>query len=320
MKAIVYQKYGLPDVLELKEVVKPIPKDDEVLIKIRAVSVNASDYEFLTGKPFYVRIWGILKPKYKILGSDVAGVIEAVGKNVKQFRPGEEVFGDVFGSWGGFAEYVCAHQDTVMLKPENMTFIQAATIPQAGVVALQGLRDKGKIESGQKVLINGAGGGAGTFAIQIAKLFGAEVTGVDNSEKLDMMRSIGADYVIDYTNEDYTQNGQRYDLILDLVAYRSIFDNKRVLSTNGIYVMVGGSVSSLFQTLIFGSLISKIENKSMGVLTHKQNRKDLDVMLTLFRTGKVMSVIDKCYPLNKTSDALRYLGEGHAKGKVVITL
>jgi NADPH:quinone reductase-like Zn-dependent oxidoreductase len=240
MKAIVYTKYGLPDVLQLKEVEKPIPKDDEVLIKVHAASLNSSDWEFLTGKPPYIRLWGLLKPKYKILGSDIAGRVEAVGKNVKQFEPGDEVFGDIMYRWGGFAEYVCASEDALMLKPESMTFEEVAAVPQAATLALQGLRYKGQIQPGQRVLINGAGGSAGTFAVQLAKYFGAEVTGVDSTRKLDMMRSIGADQVIDYTQEDFTQNGQRYDLILDFKAYRSIFDCKRALSPKGIYVMTAG--------------------------------------------------------------------------------
>ena len=320
MKAVVYTKYGSPDVLQLKEVEKPTPKDDEILIKVHAASVNASDWEFLTGKPLYTRIWGLLKPKYKILGSDIAGRVEAVGKNVKQFQPGDEVFGDILESWGGFAEYVCAPENALMLKPASMTFEQAAAIPQAAVVALQGLRDKGKIQRGQKVLINGAGGGAGTFALQIAKLFGAEVTGVDSTEKLDMMRSIGADHVIDYTQKDFTKNGQCYDLILDLVAYRSIFDYKRALSPKGIYVLVGGSMARIFQVLFLGPWISMTGSKKMGILAHKQNKNDINFVKELFEAGKVGPFIDRRFTLSEVPEALRYLGEGHAKGKVVITL
>ena len=230
MKAIVYTEYGPPDVLQLKEIEKPIPKDNEVLIKVHAVSVNASDWEFLTGTPAYVRMWGLFKPKYKVLGSDIAGRAEAVGNSVKKFRPGDEVFGDILGSFGGLAEYACAPEDSLMLKPASMTFEQASAMPQAGLVALQGLCDKGQIQSGQRVLVNGAGGGAGTFAVQLAKSLGAKVTGVDSARKLELMRSIGADYVIDYRQEDFTRNGQQYDLILDLVARRSVFDNKRALA------------------------------------------------------------------------------------------
>jgi NADPH:quinone reductase-like Zn-dependent oxidoreductase len=319
MKAVVYQKYGSPDVLELKEVEKPNPKDNEVLIKVHAVSVNASDGEFLRGSPLYTRIWGLLKPKYKILGSDIAGRVEAVGRNVTQFQQGDAVFGDILECWGGFAEYVCAPENALILKPASMTFEEAAAVPQAAGVALQGLRDKGQIQPGQKVLINGAGGGAGSFAVQIAKLFGAEVTGVDSTRKLDMMRSIGADQVIDYTQEDFTQNGQRYDLILDLVAYHSIFDYKRALSPKGVYVMVGGSMAHIFQTLYFGSWISMTGRKKMGILGAKPN-KDLAFIIELIESGKVIPVIDRQYPLSEVPEALRYLGEGHAKGKVVITV
>ncbi len=319
MKAIVYTKYGPPDVLKLEEVEKPTPKDDEVLIKVHAASVNASDWEFLRGTPLYTRIWGLLKPKHQILGSDIAGRVEAVGGNVTQFKPDDEVFGDILGCWGGFAEYVCAPENALMLKPASMTFEQAAAVPQAAVVALQGLRDKGQIQPGQKVLINGAGGGAGTFAVQMAKSFGAEVTGVDSTEKLDMMRSIGADQVIDYTQEDFTQNGQRYDLILDLVATHSIFDYKRALSPKGIYVMVGGSMARIFQVLLLGPWISLTGSKKMGILAAKPN-KDLDIIKELFEAGKVVPVIDRHYRLSEVAEALRYLGEGHAQGKVIIAL
>ncbi len=286
MKAIVYKKYGTPNVLELKEVEKPVPKDDEVLIKIHAVSLNASDWEFLRGKPLYARIRGIRKPKYQILGSDIAGRIEAVGKDVKQFQPGDKVFGDIFDYMGGFAEYVCAPEKTLTLKPANMTFEEAATLPQAACIALQGIRDKGNIQPGQKVLINGAGGGAGLFAVQLAKSFGAEVTGVDNTRKLETMRSMGADFIIDYTKEDFTNNGLRYDLILDLAAYHSIFDYRRALGPKGIYAMVGGSVALMFNLLFLGSLLSMIGRKKMGILAMKTN-KDMAHILVLFETGKL---------------------------------
>ncbi len=240
MKAIVYEKYGPPEVLQLKEVEKPTPKDDEVLIKVHVASANAAGWHLLRADPFFVRLMGggLLKPKNKILGADIAGRVEAVGRNVKQFQPGDEVFGDISGcGFGGFAEYVCARENALVLKPASMTFEEAAAIPQAAVLALQGLRDKRQIQPGQKVLINGAGGGVGTFAVQLAKYFGAEVTGVDSTKKLDMLRSIGADHVIDYTQKDYTKSGQCYDLILDVAAHRSIFDYKRALSPEGIYVM-----------------------------------------------------------------------------------
>jgi NADPH:quinone reductase-like Zn-dependent oxidoreductase len=321
MKAIVYEKYGPPDVLQLKEVEKSTPKDNEVLVRVHAASVNDWDWGLLGGKPFMNRLFfGLLKPKNKVLGGDIAGRVEAVGRNVKQFQPGDEVFGDLSGcGFGGFAEYVCAHENALVLKPASMTFEEAAAVPQAAVLALQGLHDKGQIQPGQKVLINGAGGGAGTFAVQIAKSFGAEVTGVDSTRKLDIMRSIGADYVIDYTQEDFTKNGQRYDWILDFAAYHSIFDYNRALSPKGIYVMVGGSTARMFQVLFLGPLISMITRKKIGILMHKPN-KDLAFFNELFETGKVKPVIDKRYPLSEVAEALQYFGKGYARGKVVITV
>ncbi len=319
MKAVVYEKYGPPDVLELKDIKKPTPKENEVLIKVHAVSLNASDYELLTGSPLYTRMWGIRKPKRKILGSDIAGRVDAVGGKVTQFQPGDEVFGDILGRWGGFAEYVCAEENMLVHKPAGLTFEDAAAIPQAACVALQGIRDKGQVQPGQKVLINGAGGGSGSFALQMAKLFDAEVTGVDHSEKLDLMRSLGADHVIDYTEQDFTQNGQCYDLILDLVACHSIPDYKRALSSRGVYLMVGGSMAHIFQTLIVGSLISITGGKKMSILGVKAN-KDLAYILELIESGKVTPIIDRKYSLIAVPDALRYLGEGRAKGKVVINI
>jgi len=321
MKAIVHQKYGSPDVLQLKEVAKPTPKDDEVLVRVHAASVNAADWHMLRGEPFLVRLmgFGLLRPRNEIPGCDMAGRVEAVGRNVKQFQPGDEVFGDLakFGL-GAFAEYVCARENALALKPANMTFEEAAAVPLAGVTALQGLRDKGQIQPGQKVLINGAGGGVGTIAVQIAKSFGAEVAGVCSTRKLDMVRSIGADQVIDYTQEDFTQNGQRYDLILDAAAYRSIFDYKRALSPKGIYVLVGGSMTALFQAVLLGPWISMTGSNKMGVLMAKANKKDLLFLKELLETGKVRPVIGRRYTLSEVPEALRYLEEGHAQGKVVI--
>ena len=320
MKAIVWTKYGSPDVLHLGEAEKPTPKDNEVLIKVHAASINDWDWGLLRGKPFVNRLlFGLLKPK-KILGCDIAGLVEAVGRNVKQLQPGDEVFGDLSGcGFGGFAEYVCARENALVLKPASMTFEEAAAVPQAAVLALQGLRGKGQIQPGQKVLINGAGGGAGTFAVQIAKSFGAEVTGVDSTRKLDIMRSIGADHVIDYTQEDFTKTAQRYDWILDFAGYHSIVDYNRALSSKGIYVMVGGSAATLLQTLFLGPLISMATSKKIGILAHKPN-KDLAFMKELFEAGKVKPVIDKRYPLSEVPEALRYFGKGHNRGKVVITV
>jgi len=323
MKAIVYRQYGSPEVLKLEEVQKPIPKDDEALIKVHAASVNSFDWGLLKGKPFLNRliVSGLFKPRYKILGCDIAGRVEGIGRNVKQLQPGDEVFGDLSAcGFGAFAEYACAPENALVLKSASMTFEEAAAIPQAGLLALQGLRDKGQIQPGQKVLINGAGGGAGTFAVQIAKSFGAEVTGVDSTGKLDMLRSIGADHVIDYTKEDFTKKGQVYDLILDVVTHRSIFDYKRLLSPKGIYVMLGGgSWSRVYQAILLGPLISMTGSKKMRALMLKPN-KDLALLNELFEAGKVAPVIDGCYPLSEVAEALRYFGEGRVRGKVVITV
>ncbi|HSK85839.1 MAG TPA: NAD(P)-dependent alcohol dehydrogenase [Rubrobacter sp.] len=320
MKAFVYTKYGPPEVLKLKVVAKPTPKDDEVLIKVRAVSVNRSDWEGLSGKPLYARLGGLLKPRQHILGSDIAGRVERAGRHIRRFRPGDEVFGDILPRLGGFAEYVCARESALAPKPASMTFEEAAAIPQAAVIALQGTRDKGKIQPGQKVLITGAGGGAGTFAVQLAKLYGAEVTGVDNTGKLDFMRSLGADHVIDYTREDFTKNGEQYDLILDIVANRSVFAYKRALRPNGSYFLTGGSVTTIFQILLLGPWIRGTTGKKMRILAVQPNLKDLVHVTDLHEAGKVVPVIDRRYPLSEIREALRYLGEGRTKGKVVITV
>jgi len=322
MKAIVYTKYGSPDVLQLKEVEKPIPKDDEVLVKVHAASINSWDWDMLTGRPLEYRLMsGLLEPKKtKILGCDIAGRVEAVGKNAKQFHRDDDVFGDLCGgSWRGFAEYVCARENELTLKPAGMTFEEAAATPQAGLLALQGLCDKKEIMPGHKILINGAGGGVGTFAIQIAKSFSAEVTGVDSTDKLGIMSSLGADHVIDYTQEDFTKNGKYYDLILDVKTNRSMFDYKRSLSSDGLYVTVGGKSARILQIVFFGPLISMIGNKKLVLIMHKPN-KNLNIINELFESGKVKPVIDRCFPLSETAEAFRYFGEGHFKGKVVITL
>ena len=325
MKAIVYTKYGPPDVLDLEEIEKPTPKDDEVLVKVHAASANARDWRLLRADPFLVRLMGggLLKPKHNTLGSDIAGRVEAVGGNVKQFQPGDEVFGDLSGGGfggGGFAEYVCARENALVSKPADMTFEEAAAAPMAAVTALQGLRDKGRIQPGQKVLINGASGGVGTFAVQIAKSFGAEVTGVCSTRKSDMVRALGADHVIDYTQEDFTRNGQRYDLILAINGYRPISDYKRALNAKGIYVMVGGSTAQIFQALLLGPWMSMTGSKKMGALSAKPDQEDLVFVKELVEAGKVMPVIDRRYPLSEVGEALRYLEEGHAGGKVVITV
>ena len=322
MKAIVNEEYGSPDVFEFKEVKKPTPTENEVLVKIHAVSANAADWHIMRADPFLVRLsLGFLKPKHKILGSDIAGRVEAVGRNVKQFQPGDEVFGDKFQrGWGGFAEYVCARENELVLKPASMTFEEAAAVPMAAVTALQGLRDKGQIQAGQKVLINGASGGVGTFAVQIAKSFGAEVTGVCSTRNLDRVRSIGADHVIDYTEEDFTKSGQLYDLILAVSGYHSIFEYKRALSTKGVYVTIGGSLAQMFQAILLGPLIAMTGSKKMGFLQYKPNEKDLVFIKELLEAGKVVPVIDRRYPLSEVAEAIRYLEERHAQGKVVITV
>jgi NADPH:quinone reductase-like Zn-dependent oxidoreductase len=320
MKAIVYTKYGPPEALQLKEVAKPTPKDDEVLIKVQAVSVNRSDWEGLRGKPLYARLGGLLSPRQQRLGSDIAGRVEMAGRNVSRFQPGDEVFGDILPRLGGFAEYVCARESALALKPASMTFEQVAAIPQAAVIALQGIRDKGHVQRGQKVLINGAGGGAGTFAVQLAKIYGAEVTGVDNTGKLDFMRSLGADHVIDHTREDFTKNGEQYDLILDIVAHRSVFAYKRALGSNGSYFLAGGSVATMLQILLVGSWIRRTTGKKIRILAVRPNIEDVDFMKDLIEAGKVTPVIDKTYPLSEVPEALGYVGEGQAQGKVVITV
>ena len=318
MKAIVYYEYGSPDVLRLEELQRPTPADDEILVKVHAVSLNRSDWEGLTGKPLYARVGGFRKPGNPILGSDVAGQVEIVGKENNHFQPGDEVFGETEDYHGGFAEYVRTRGTTWTRKPSRLTFEQAAAIPQAGVIALQGIRDK--VEPGQAVLINGAGGGTGSFAIQLAKSYGAEITGVDNTEKLDFMRSLGANHVIDYTREDFTKNRKQHDLILDLIAYRSAFAYARALRPNGSYYAVGGSVATFLQLLLFGPWIRRTSGKNVRLLMVQRNRKDLEYITELCVTGKVKLVIDKRYPLKEAPEALRYLGEGHAKGKVVITM
>jgi NADPH:quinone reductase-like Zn-dependent oxidoreductase len=320
MKAIVYEKYGSPDVLDLRDVERPAPKDDEVLIKVYAVSANSADLHMLRADPFLVRLSsGLLEPKNKVLGADIAGRVEAVGRDVKQFKPGDEVFGDISAcGWGGFAEYACAREDALVLKPDNNTFEQAAAVPMAAVTALQGLRDKGQVQQGQKVLINGASGGVGAFAVQIAKAFGAEVTAVCSTRNMDMARSIGADHVIDYTQEDFTQNGHRYDLILAANGYHPISDYRRVLAPSGTYVMSGGPAAQMFEAMLQGPWISMTGSKKMGNLLAKPNKKDLVFMKELLEAGKVKPVIDRYYPLSEVADALRYLEEGHAQGKVVI--
>ena len=317
-----YTEYGPPDVLQFMEVPTPTPKDDEVLIRIRAASVNPLDWHFMRGEPFFIRLMfgGLLKPKVSRLGVDVAGQVEAVGRNVTQFKPGDEVFG---ACRGAFAEYVCATEDKLALKPANISFEDAAAVPVAAITALQGLRDKGRIQRGHKVLVDGASGGVGTFAVQIAKSFGAEVTAVCSTRNVDTARSIGADHVIDYTREDFTQSGQRYDLIMGANAYHSTFEYRRALSQDGIFVGAGGgsqSLPSMLLGMLLQSLLSLVGRKKMCGFMANVNKKDLVVLKDLLAAGKIVPVIDRHYPFSDVAEALRYIEEGHAKGKVVITM
>jgi len=318
MKAIVAPKYGSPDVLELREVEKPNPKANEVLVKIHAAAVNAGDWHLLRADPFLIRLmYGLLAPKHPILGSDMAGTVEAVGSAVTQFQVGDEVFGSGLGA---FAEYAAVPERRLALKPTGLSFEEAAAIPVAAVTALQALRDKGQIQPGMKVLINGASGGVGTYAVQIAKALGAEVTGVCSTGKMEMVRGLGADHVIDYTQEDFTKNGQRYDLILAANGYQPLSAYERALSPQGIYVMSGGATAQMFQAMLLGPLKSKKGGKQMGNLLVKPTQADLLFMKELLETGKVAPVIDQCFTLSRVPDAIRYLEAGHAKGKVVISL
>jgi NADPH:quinone reductase-like Zn-dependent oxidoreductase len=318
MKAVVYTRYGPPEVLRLTDVDTPVPKDNEVLVKVHAVSLNASDWEALRGKPLYSRIMGPFRPRYHILGSDIAGRVEAAGRHATRFRPGEDVFADIFRYMGGFAEYVCVPETALARMPAGMAYEEAAALPQAGAIALQGIQAKGQVHPGQKVLINGAGGGSGMYAIQLAKLHGAEVTGVDNAGKLEFMRSLGADHVIDYTRDDFTRNGRTYHLILDLAAHRPALACKSSLMPGGRYLYVGGSVATLLQVLLIGPVIGRAEGKKIRLLAVRQGAQHLAPIVELCQAGKIAMVIDRRYRLNQVPEALRYLGEGHAKGKIVI--
>jgi NADPH:quinone reductase-like Zn-dependent oxidoreductase len=322
MKAIVYRRYGSPDVLQYEDIDKPTVGDDQVLIKVRAASVNPYDCHFMRGTPYFMRLMtGLRKPKVTRLGVDVAGHVEAVGRNVTQIKPGDELFGSCRGA---FAEYVCAPESALAMKPDNVTFEQAASVPVAALTALQGLRDKGRIQAGQKVLINGAAGGVGTFAVQIAKSFGADVTGVCSTRNVDMVRSIGADHVVDYTREDFTRSGHLYDLILDCIGNHSFFACRRVLNSRGIFLAVGGAsgrwMIGTLARLITVLVLSRFVSQTFVVVMAKGSKEDLTIMHDLMKAGKVTPVIDKCYRLSEVPEAVRYLEQGHARGKVVITV
>lgn len=315
MKAMVYSEYGPPDVLRLEEVEKPLPRANEVLIKIHAASVNAGDWHLLRGQPFLIRLMG--KPKNRILGWDVAGRVEAVGGSVRQFKPGDEVFGCCQGA---FAEFVSASENNIVPKPARLPFEEAAAVPTAALTALQGLCKKGEIQPGQRVAINGASGGVGTFAVQIAKSFGAEVTAVTSAGKLEQARSLGADFVIDYAKEDFTKSQKRYDRILAANGYHPLSTYKRALNPRGVYVMTGGSTAQMFEAMLLGPWLSMAGKKKMSFLMANPNKKDLLFIKELLEAGKIKPVIDQRYPLSGVPDAIRYLEEGHAKGKVVITV
>jgi len=326
MKAIVYHEFGSPDVLRLEEIEKPVPNDDQILIKVHAASVNPLDWHYMEGTPYIARLMGFgpLEPADTRLGVDFAGTVESVGKNVTQFKPGDELFG---GRTGAFAEYVCVRADHAMArKPANISFEQAASVPIAAITALQALRDSGKLQPGQKVLINGASGGVGTFAVQIAKSFGAEVTGVCSTRNLELVRSLGADHLIDYTKEDFAQGDLRYDVLLDNVANRSLSDCRRVLKPDGKYVLVGGGgvedgrwvgpILKALETPIYAAFMSQ----QMGMMMANLNAKDLGILADLMQAGKVTPVIDRRYKLSDAAEAIRYLEAGHARGKVVISM
>jgi len=323
MKAIRYAKYGTPDELQFEEVVKPIPEKDEVLVKVHASSINSWDYDLLDAKGFLARLLsGWFKPKHEILGADIAGVVEAVGESVIVFKPGDEVFGDIAGAgFGGFAEYVTVPEKLLAKKSAAITFEQSAALPQAGLLMLQGLRYKRPIQPGQHLLINGAGGGVGTLALQYAKSIGAEVTCVDKAEKFELLRSLGADHLIDYTKEDYTRNGKQYNYILDVIAHKKAADYRRALKPNGVFAMIGGSMGwLLFQMMLIQPILSKFRKKKLGIMGYKPNRKDLDLLNQLVVENKIKVVIDKVFPLSETANAFRHFEKGNFKGKIIISV
>jgi NADPH:quinone reductase-like Zn-dependent oxidoreductase len=319
MKAIVFNQYGTPDVLKLANVPVPTSKDDQVLVKVFAASVNSADYRLLSGPIPRIMGFGLFKPNNKIMGADIAGRIEAVGKNVTRFKPGDEVFGDIATGFGGFAEYVCARESILVKKPANLTFEQAAAVPMAAVTALQALR-KGGVQPGDAVAIVGASGGVGTFAVQIAKALGANVTAISSTQKLERLRTLGADHVIDYTREDFTRSSQRYDLILAVNGYRPLADYRRALKPQGTYVMVGGEGRQIFESLMMGPLVSRRGGQTVTNLAATPNADDLSFAKDLIEAGKVTPVIDRTNPLENTAEAVRHVGAGHAAGKVIIRI
>jgi NADPH:quinone reductase-like Zn-dependent oxidoreductase len=321
MKAATFYAYGSPDQLKLEEVPKPTPGDHELLIKVFAASVNSWDWDLVRGAPFVIRLNAPTRPKHKVIGCDVAGRVESIGKKVTRFKPGDEVYGDISAyHWGGFAEYATADESAFARKSSMMTFEQAAATPQAGVLALQGLRDAGKIKAGDKVLLNGAGGGVGTFALQYAKSIGAEVTCVDSEKKLPMLKALGADRVIDFNKENFIHSKIQYDIILDVITQHSMSEYNRVLKPRGRLVVVGGSMKRIFQIMFFGKFYSRSTGKNFRLLMHKPEAADLDKLSELFESGKVKPVIDRTFPLSETAKAVQYLGQGLVKGKVVVKI
>jgi len=320
MKAIVYERYGSPDMLKLQEMPKPTPGAGEVLVKLHATALNAADWHMLRADPFLVRFEaGLTAPKRRVLGADIAGQVEAVGAGVTQFRPGDEVYGEITScGWGGFAEYVCARETCLAPKPANLTWEEAAAVPMAAMTALQALRDKANVQAGQSVLIHGAGGGVGTFTVQLAKVFGAEVTAVCGPRNIQRVRDLGADHVIDYTQQDFAQGGQQYDVILAVNGSRALTDYRRALRPGGQYVMIGGSTGQMFQALLLGPLFSLAGGRKMGNLLAHVSQEDLIYLRDLIEAGRITPIIDRCYPLEQVPDAMRYLEEGHAEGKIVI--
>lgn len=321
MKAVICNQYGGPEVLKLEEVEKSKPKENEVLIKIYSASVNSWDWDWVRRRPYMIRLGSPFRPKYKIIGCDIAGTVEEAGANVKRLKPGDEVFGDISGKgWGGFAEYVCTDEDALAVKPKEMTFEEAASIPQAGVLALQGLRHNGEVKDGQKILINGAGGGVGTFGLQILKLNDVEVTCVDKKEKLDSLKSLGADHVIDYKEIDFARTGEKYDLILDNAASHTIPEYLNALNPLGRLVVIGGKSGTIFKVVWQGKIASVFKNKNLSLLLHKPDRRDLEYLSNLFIEGKLKPVIGRRYSLDKTSEAVRDIANGNIYGKAVINI
>jgi NADPH:quinone reductase-like Zn-dependent oxidoreductase len=323
MKAIVYSTYGSPDVLHCTEVNKPVPKNNEVLVKVYAASINSWDWDMLRGKPFLVRIFGgFFKPKQKILGADIAGIVESVGSDVKNFKPGDEVMGDIAGAgFGGFAEYAVAPEKLLCKKPKQLSFEQAAALPQAGLLAIQGLRYQKQLKTGDKVLINGAGGGVGPIALQYAKSLGTVVTCVDKEEKFEMLRLLGADDLINYRKEDYTSNGKQYDYILDVTAHKRVADYKRALKPNGVFAMIGGSMGwLLFQMMLVQPLLSKFRKKKLGIMGYRVSTAALEELALLASEKNILPVIDTVFPLEETANAFRHFEKGNFKGKIVIKI